>query len=108
MQATGTRAATLQWPKRELESSCERSPEPDSRMAGLVVAFGLLLSIACAGLWPASDYRVPCLLVSLGAGFLLVWSLGTVPNYYRVAIPLLTLAGGASVVASIRRPGVVP
>jgi hypothetical protein len=121
MQATATRAAALQWPKRDLqdhsadsgsapieESSCERSPEPDSRMAGLVVAFGLLLSIACAGLWPTAAYRLPCLLVSFGAGFLLVWSLGTVPNYYRVAIPLLTLAGGASVVASICRPRPVP
>ena len=84
-----------------------RMPAPvasDARTSGLIVAFGMLVAVACVGFWPTASYRTACLVLSLAAGFLLLPSVSpTLPAYYHWMIPALTLVGGASVAASLRR-----
>lgn len=61
---------------------------------------GLLVAVACIGLWLYGGGLL-CLFVSLGAGLLLPTS--TLPPINLWLVPLTSLAGGASVVVSIRR-----
>ena len=82
-------------------------PEPaDARTSGFVVAFGFLVALACAGLWPTTAYRIPCLVFGFTAGFLLAPAMaGTLPAYYLRVVPLLTLAGAITVGVSARAVG---
>lgn len=85
------------------DTACPSSEVADASTAGLVVAFGLLVGIACVGFWPTANYRLPCVVLSFGAGFLLAPGVAsTLPAYYHKIIPLLTLAGGATVAVSAR------
>jgi Concanavalin A-like lectin/glucanases superfamily/VanZ like family len=98
----------------DVERAC-RAPAGDSdpdKVAGPVVIVGMLVAFGCVGLWPTSRFRVPCLILSFLTGFLLIPSITpVVPAFFRSLVPLLTLAGGASVAVSVRddpshcRPG---
>lgn len=75
----------------------------DARVNGLIVALGLLVGVACAGLWPTGSYRWPSLLASFASGFLLhSTDVPGLPMQEHWIIPLLTLLGGLTAVASIR------
>jgi len=64
---------------------------------------GLLVAVACVGLWPSVGGLL-CLVVSLAAGLLLLpLTASTLPSMNLCLVPLTSLAGGASVVVSIRR-----
>jgi hypothetical protein len=77
--------------------------EPDARILWVPVALGMVVSIACVGLWPWSGYSLPCLLLSFLSGLVILPSVPHVADsFFRFAIPLLTLAGGASVVAAVQ------
>ena len=89
--------------KDRSEIVCPVTEGPDARRAGLFVAVGLLIAVACVGLWPTPSYQLPSLVLSFAGGFLLAaLTASTLPAYYRHVIPLLTLAGGASVTVSVR------
>jgi hypothetical protein len=84
------------------ENACVARP-PDARVAGLFVAFGLLVAMAFAGIRPTSSYRIPAAVLSLAAGFLILPSIpDTLPDHYSYIVPLLTLAGGLAAVMSMR------
>jgi VanZ family protein len=82
-----------------------RAPAVDSdpaKVAGPVVGVGMLVALGCVGLWPTSRFRVPCLILSVLAGFLLIPSITpVVPAFFRSFVPVLTLAGGVSVAMSV-------
>ena len=82
------------------------SDEEDARTPGAAAAFGVLVAIACVGLWPSAG-SLFCLVVSFAAGFALYPVMApTLPRLDLLIIPLASLAGGASVAMSVRRPGV--
>ena len=88
------------------ETACRPSEPADARTSGLVVAFGFLVAFACAGFWPTTAYRMPCLVLGFASGFLLAPAIaGTLPACYVRIIPLLTLAGGATVAVSAQSVG---
>jgi VanZ family protein len=75
----------------------------DARVAGLVVAVGMLFAVVSVGAWPSRRFAAPTLVLTLIAGAALVPALAPViPAYLKFAVPFLTLAGGAVVVASVR------
>jgi hypothetical protein len=74
----------------------------DSRGVGLVVTAGLLASVAILGLVPTVSRWTLCL-ACLAVGVLLFPTLAaTLPTGYKWFLPLLTLAGGASIALSIQ------
>jgi Concanavalin A-like lectin/glucanases superfamily len=81
----------------------------DGRVAGFAVGLGMLVATACLGLLPKVNSRRPALVLSLLAGVVLFVTIGsTLPPLLRWIVPLLTLAGGSSIVTSIdgASPGV--
>jgi VanZ family protein len=79
------------------DSTCPSTEVADSRKSGLVVTLGVLVAVGILGFVPTVS-RSTLLLVSFALGFLLFPSLDlTLPAGYKWLIPLLTLAGGASV-----------
>lgn len=79
------------------------SDEEDARIPGAAGAFGVLVAIACVGLWPSAGSLL-YLVVSLAAGGLLLPGIATtLPSLDLWMIPLVSLAGGASVAMSVRR-----
>ena len=84
---------------------CAWSSEPeDARIPGAIAVFGVLIAIACVGLMPSAAPRL-CLVVTLLAGWLfLAVTSPTLPSLKLWMFPLTSLAGGASVVAGLRRP----
>ena len=100
----GVRSERLQG--QAANPTCPPDVTPDPRVAGVVVTFGMLVAIACVGLWRTPNYRASCALMSLSAGFVLAPFIpSTMPTYYPALVPLLTLAGGAAVVAAVRQGG---
>jgi hypothetical protein len=102
------RSSAAQVDRDRPESTSEVDPcgptEPtDARRCGLIVAVGLLTAIAVIGLSPTTGWRAFALVSSFAAGFLL-WPgfASALPAPYASLVPLLTLAGGVSVVASTR------
>jgi hypothetical protein len=70
---------------------------------GIAATLGVLVTVACVGLWPSAK-PLFCLVVSLAAGLLLLpATASTLPSFNLWMIPLLSLVGGASVAASVRR-----
>jgi len=79
------------------------SGEPDARVLWVPVALGMVVAIACVGVWPWPGYTAPCLVLSLLSGLVILPSIEHVAHsFFRFVIPLLTLAGGASVVAAVQ------
>ena len=75
----------------------------DSKIPGAVATLGVLVAIACVGLWPSASSLL-YLVVSLAAGGLLLPGIATtLPSLDLWMIPLVSLAGGASVAMSVRR-----
>ena len=84
------------------EPACAPRPR-DARVSGLFVTFGLLTAVACVGLWPTRAFQAPAIAASVVAGLVALLSVPDMfPNYYRLCIPLLFLAGGVVAVVSIR------
>lgn len=90
---------------RDLDAPCAVLSEPeDARMIpGAAAAFGVLVAVACVGLWPSAGLLL-CLVISFAAGLLLVpATASTLPPFSLWMMPLVSLAGGASVAVSVRR-----
>jgi VanZ family protein len=87
---------------------CENIPTPsgpaDGRASGYLVAFGLLVAVACAGCWPTSSYRMPCLALSAAAGLLVLpYVASTLPVHSSwIIVPVLALVGGATAAVATR------
>lgn len=86
---------------REVDAPCTGSSDrEDAKLPGAAAALGLLVAVACVGLWPFAESPL-LLIVSFAAGLLLVpATASTLPLWM---MPLLSLAGGASVAVSVRR-----
>jgi hypothetical protein len=90
-------------PEKDLHGVCAASDPEDARLPGAIASIGVLAAVACVGLWPRGG-PMPSLIVSLAAGLLLVPILSfTLPSLARWMMPLISLAGGMSVVLSVRR-----
>jgi hypothetical protein len=74
----------------------------DARVAGLVVAFGMLVAVVSVAILPSAHLRIVSATLSLFAGVLLLPSIAPIiPAYFRWFVPLLTCAGGLSIVVSV-------
>jgi VanZ family protein len=83
--------------------NCSREEPDDTRITGLMVLFGMLVAVGTMGVWQGDGFRGAGLVISATAGALLLpHILAIVPPYFLWCVPLLTLSGGASVVASTR------
>ena len=84
------------------EDACPVGGPNDGQLPGLLVATGVLVGISCVGLWPWRGYRVWALVLSFLTGCLLLLPLATLPlsPFFRWIVPILVLAGGASVIMS--------
>ena len=72
----------------------------DAQIPGAAAVLGVLVAVAYAGFWPSAGSLL-CLAVSFIAGLLLLSSTAaSLPSLGSWLIPLTSLAGGASVVAS--------
>jgi hypothetical protein len=72
----------------------------DEKIPAVAAAVGVLVAFACVGLWPLAGSLL-YLLSSLAGGLLLLpATASTLPSFNLWMIPLVSLAGGASVVAS--------
>jgi hypothetical protein len=75
----------------------------DAATPGAAGALGVLVAVACVGLWP-SVRSLLCVLISLASGLLLIRATAfNLPSFNLWAVPLLSLAGGVSAAVS-RRP----
>jgi hypothetical protein len=76
----------------------------DDRIAGPAALLGVLAACIVAGFWPLAGWRIAALLVSGVVGLAVVPVVAPlVPAYFRLLVPLLALAGGFSVIASVVR-----
>lgn len=84
--------------------ACSASADPeDEKLPVAAVLLGVLAAIACAGLFPASG-PLQILMAGLVAGLLFVpATASTLPLLTRWLMPLLSLAGGASVGLTMHR-----
>ncbi|MGB7217460.1 MAG: LamG-like jellyroll fold domain-containing protein [Vicinamibacterales bacterium] len=90
-------------PEPAVPGACSPKGGADAKVVGLIVAFGLLVGVACAGFWPTPACRGPCLIAGVASGLLLYSSgITTLPPGDRWMIPLFTLLGGIVAAASIR------
>jgi hypothetical protein len=85
------------------DTDCGDVSEPENgRLPGAVGALGVLVAIACIGLWPAAG-RLPALAVSLTAGlFVFTTSGSSLPSFNLWMMPLVSFAGGVSIAISIK------
>jgi hypothetical protein len=87
------------------EVPCRILSDPeDARIPVTAAAMvGVLVAVACIGLWPSIGALL-CLTVSFAAGLVLLPATSsTLPLLGLWMMPLLSLAGGASVAGSVRR-----
>lgn len=87
----------------DLNPPCAALSEPEeAKIPGATAAFGVLVAVACIGFLPAGPLL--CLIVSLAAGLLfLAATASNLPSFNLWMMPLLSLAGGLSVVVSLRQ-----
>ena len=79
-----------------------RSDPADAETPGAAAALGVLVAVACVGLWPSVGSLL-CVVISFAAGLLLIPATAPhLPPLSLWTLPLLSLAGGASVVVSLR------
>jgi Concanavalin A-like lectin/glucanases superfamily/VanZ like family len=75
----------------------------DKKVPAVAATLGVLVAFACVGLWPSASSLL-YLFSSFAAGLLLLpAAASTLPSFTLWMIPLVSLAGGASVVVSLRR-----
>jgi len=75
----------------------------DEKVPAVAATLGVLVAFACVGLWPSAGSLL-YLFSSFAAGLLLLpATTPTLPSFTFWMIPLVSLAGGASVVVSVRR-----
>jgi hypothetical protein len=88
---------------RDSDALCAVLSDPeDAKIPGLAAVFGALVAVAFYGLWPSAGLLV-CLGMSFAAGLLLVPAMApTLPSFTRWMMPLVSLAGAASVAVSVR------
>jgi hypothetical protein len=80
----------------------------DERLPAVAAILGALVAFVCIGTWPSAGLIV-YLLSSCAAGLLLLPpTASTLPRFNLWMIPLVSLAGGASVVASVYRQNKPP
>lgn len=83
-------------------SSCPSKEPTDARVAGFVVAFGLLIGVSCCGLCPRAKFPMVSLTLGLLGGMALSHALSdVVPTYFLYVVPALSVAGAASVIVSV-------
>jgi hypothetical protein len=109
LERTNRRSESLQ----TVDDSCRRTARLGRlAMPVFTAGFGLLVGAAFAGFWQPQRYvlqRIACLVVSLVAGLLFLFSsASTLPMDFFWMIPLLSLAGGASVAISLINPKTPP
>jgi VanZ family protein len=87
----------------DLNPPCAVLSEPeDARTPGAAAAFGVLIAIACIGFFPSAGPRL-CLIVSFAAGLLFLPATASALRAFNLwMMPLVCLAGGASVAFSVR------
>ena len=86
------------------DGPCRSEERTVPRIAGPLVALGMLVAFACVGLWPTSTYHRAGVILGLLAGFAVIPSLAPiVPPVFLWVVPILTIAGGASVALSSRQ-----
>ena len=79
------------------------SDHEDARIPAAAAMVGVLVAVACIGLWP-STRALLCLTASFAAGLVLLPATSSnLPLLGLWMMPLLSLAGGASVAGSVRR-----
>lgn len=81
---------------------CSGVSDPeDARMPGAAAVMGVFVAVMCLGFWPAVGW-LPCLVASLAAGLLLLPTTApSLPALGRWLIPLASVAGTGSVLASL-------
>jgi hypothetical protein len=88
-------------PPEVQSTECSGLPVPkDARIPVAATALGVLVAIACAGLLPSGG-TLPILIASLLAGLSIVPVTASLLTGWM--LPLLSLAGGASVALTMRR-----
>jgi hypothetical protein len=82
------------------------SEDGDQQIPLMAASLGVLVAVACIGLWPSTSSLL-YVFSSFAAGLLLLPAIApNVPSFNLWLIPLVTLASGVSVVTSARRyPG---
>ena len=99
--AAGVDYGSTPSPSEDRKGECYGSPDPEDRkMPSVAAMLGVLVAIAFAGLFPSSG-PLPCLIGSLAAGLLFVPVTASLLTGWMM--PLLSLAGGASVAFTMRR-----
>jgi Concanavalin A-like lectin/glucanases superfamily/VanZ like family len=79
------------------------SEEGDQWIPVMAACLGVLVAVACVGLWPSASLLL-YVFSSFAAGLLLLPAIvPNVPSFNLWLIPLVTLAGGVAVVVSARR-----
>jgi Concanavalin A-like lectin/glucanases superfamily/VanZ like family len=74
----------------------------DSKIPAAAATLGVLVAIACVGLWARAG-AVGCLVTSIAAGLLLLPLMpSSLPLLSRWTMPLVSLAGGVSIAVSLR------
>ena len=88
----------------DLDSRCAVFSEGgDEKIPAAAATLGVLVAVACVGLWPSASSLL-YLFVSFAAGLLLLPATApTLPAFTLWMIPLVSVAGGASVAVSVRR-----
>jgi hypothetical protein len=87
----------------QTETCSGLTPPGDEKIPAATVVLGVLAAIACAGLLPGCGL-LECVLAGLVAGLLFVFATAaSLPMLTRWMVPLLSLAGGASVGLTLRR-----
>jgi hypothetical protein len=89
---------------RQLDTQCTGLSEvEDARIPGAAAVLGALVAVACVGFRPALG-PMTYLFISFAAGLLLLPAMtSTLPLLCFWMMPLVSLAGGASVAVSVRR-----
>jgi hypothetical protein len=89
---------------RDPDAPCAVMSElEDTKIPGAAAMLGVLVAVACVGLWPSVGSLL-CLVMSFAAGLLLLpAAASTLPLFNLCMMSLVSLAGGASVAVSVRR-----
>src|SRR5262249_49929754 len=88
---------------KEPHGLCPMSDREDARLPGACAALGVLVAVACVGLWPSGG---PLLSVAVSVATAILFPITlteTLPSFARWMMTIATLAGAMSVVLFVRR-----